>query len=64
VIGGDAIHVFGLVGNPAEKIASAYDDGHLDVERVDIGEFSRDFMNAFGVDAKALIGGQGFAGDF
>jgi hypothetical protein len=31
---------------------------------VDIGKFSRDFMNAFVVDAKTLIGGKGFAGDF
>jgi hypothetical protein len=64
VIGGDAIHVLGLVGNPAKKIAAAYDDGHLDVKSVDIGKFSRDFMNAFVVDAKPLIGGKGFAGDF
>jgi hypothetical protein len=31
---------------------------------VDVGQFSRDFVNAFGVDAEALVGGQGFAGDF
>ncbi len=29
-----------------------------------VGKFSRDFMNAGSVDAEALIGGQGFAGDF
>jgi hypothetical protein len=64
VIGGDAIHVLGLIGNPAKKIASTHDDGHLDAKTVYIGQFGRDFMNAFGVDAKALFGGQGFARDF
>src|ERR1019366_8622662 len=55
VIGGDAIHVLGLVGNPAEEIATAYNDGHRDAEIVYIGKFSRYFMNADGVDAEALI---------
>ena len=54
----------GLVGHAAKKIAAAHDDGHLDAEIAHIGKFSRDFMNAGGVDAEALSGGQGFAGDF
>jgi hypothetical protein len=54
----------GLVGDAAKEIAAANDDGHLDAEIVDIGKFGRDFMNARGVDAEALIGGEGFAGDF
>ena len=33
-------------------------------EIVHVGQFSRDFVNASGVDAEALVGGQGFAGDF
>ena len=64
MIGGDAIHVLGLVGHPTEKIATAYDNCHLDVKSVDIGKFSRDFMNAGSIDAEALIGRQGFAGEF
>src|SRR6202047_191259 len=64
VVGGDAIHVLGLLGNATEKIAATYDNRHLDTETVYIGEFSRDFMNASGVDAEALSGGKGFAGDF
>jgi hypothetical protein len=64
VVGGDAIHVLGLFGNPAEEIATAYDNGHLDAEIVHIGKFSRDFMNASVVDAEALRGGKGFARDF
>ena len=31
---------------------------------MDVGEFSRDFMNAFSIDAEALGGGKSFAGDF
>jgi hypothetical protein len=36
----------------------------LDSEVVHIGKFGRDFMNTRGVDAEALIGREGFAGDF
>ncbi len=64
MIGGDAIHVLGLLGNPAKEIATAHNDCHLDAESIYIGKFSRDFMNASGVDAETLSGGKGFAGDF
>ena len=64
VVGGDAVHVFGLVGNAAEEIAAAHDDGDLDTEAVHIGQFGGDFVNAGGVDAEALVGGQSFAGNF
>ncbi len=64
VIGGNAIHVLGLLGNPAKEIAATHNDRHLDAESVYIGKFSRDFMNASGVDAEALSGGKGLAGDF
>ncbi len=57
VIGGDAIHVAGLVGYAAEKIASAHNDCHLDAEGMHVGEFGRDFMNAGRVNAEALRGG-------
>ena len=33
-------------------------------ERVHVGKFGRNFVDAFGIDAKALIGRQGFARDF
>ncbi len=32
--------------------------------RVHVGKFCGDFVDAFGIDAKALIGRQGFAGEF
>jgi hypothetical protein len=56
VIGGNAIHVPRLVGNAAKEIAAANDNRHLDSEIVYIGKFGRDFVNARGVDAEALIG--------
>jgi hypothetical protein len=31
---------------------------------VDVGKLGGDFMDAFGLDAKAFVGGQGFSGDF
>jgi len=52
VIGGDAVHVLSLVGDAAKKIASTDDDCKLDAQLVNVGKFGRDFMNAFGVDAK------------
>ncbi len=64
MIGGDAVHVLSLVGDAAKKIASTDDDCKLDAQLVNVGKFGRDFMNAFGVDAEALIGGEGLAGDF
>jgi hypothetical protein len=64
VVGGHAIHILGLFGNPAKKIAPADNDRHLDAKAVYVGKFSRDFMNAFGVHSETLIGCEGFAGDF
>jgi hypothetical protein len=64
VIGGDAIHVLGLVGDSTKKIAPAYNNRHLNAKTVYVGKLGCDFMNAFGIDAEALIGGKGFAGDF
>ena len=54
----------GLIRNPAEEIAAAYNDGQFDAEVAHFRKFSRDFMNAGSVDAETLIGGQGLAGDF
>jgi hypothetical protein len=42
----NAIHLFGLCGHSAEEISSAYDDGNLHAERVNIGQLRRNLMNA------------------
>ena len=64
MIGGDAVHFFGLFGDAAKEIAAAHHDGDLDAEIVDVGEFRGDFVDASGIDAETLAGGQSFAGDF
>jgi len=63
VVGADAVHVTGLVGDSAEEIASAYDDCDLDAEAVNVRKLGGDFVDARGVDSKTLLGSQGFTGD-
>ena len=61
VVGGDAVHVDGLLGDAAEEVSSAYDDSDLDAEGVDVGDFFCDLVDEDGVDAEAGACGQGFA---
>src|SRR5690349_7986821 len=62
VVGGDAVHLSGLLGDAAEKISTADDDGNLYAERVDILDLGGNFVNADGIDTETLVRGQGFAG--
>ena len=64
MVGGDAVHVFGLRGDATEKIAPADNDRDLDAEGVDIGQLGRDFMDARRFHAEALVCCQRFAGEF
>ena len=63
VIGGDAVHVDGLLGDAAEEISSSDDDAYLAAEGVNCSDFSGDFVDEDGVDTKAFTSGQGFARD-
>ena len=51
------------IRHAAEEIAPAHHDGNLHAEVMDVGNFAGDGMNMGGVNAKALIGGQRFAGE-
>jgi len=64
MVGGDAIHVASLLGNAAKEIAASDNDGDLHTERMNIGEFGSDFVDAERVDSEALRGGEGLAGKF
>ena len=64
VIGGDAVHLLGLLGHAAEEVSAAHHDGDLDAQAVHIGELGRDLVHALIVDTKALAGGQSLAGNF
>ncbi len=46
VVRGDAVHVLGLLGDAAEKIPAADDDGELNAELVHIRDFGGDLVNA------------------
>jgi hypothetical protein len=61
VIGGDAIHIDGLLGNAAKEISSTDDDSDLTAECVNGGEFFGYFVDENGVDSKASACGQSFA---
>ena len=61
MIGGNAIHVTCLLGDAAEEVAASHDDCDLHAERVNVGQFGRDLMDAKWIDAETLRGGQSFA---
>ena len=57
VISGDAVHLLGLLGDAAKKIAAADHDGDLDTETVDFGELGGDLVDPLVVDTKTLSSG-------
>lgn len=58
VVGGDTIHVDGLLGDSAEEVASANDDADLAAEGVNGGDFGGYFVDKDGVNAEAFACGQ------
>ena len=64
VVGGDAVHVDGLLGDAAEEVSSADDDADLAAEGVDGGDLCGYFVNENGVDAETFACSQGFSGEF
>jgi predicted cupin superfamily sugar epimerase len=61
MVGGDAIHIDGLLSDAAKEVSSADDDGDLAAERVNIRDLLGYFVDEDGIDAKTRAGGQGFA---
>ena len=62
MVGGDAIHVAGLIGQATEEVAAADHHGDLRAQGVDILQFGGNLVNAVGIHSEALTGGEGFAG--
>ncbi len=58
VIGGDPVHVLGLLRYAAEKVSSAHHDRQLHAQLVNVGQFGGNFVDASRLHAKALIGRQ------
>ena len=63
VIGGNAVHVFRLVGDAAEEVATTHDNRDLNAEAVHVRQLGGDFVDAGGIYAESLPGCQGFTGD-
>jgi hypothetical protein len=61
VVGGDAIHVDGLLGDTAEEVTSSDDDSDLAAEGVNGCELFSHFVDENGVYAEATACGQSFA---
>ena len=61
VVGGDAVHVDGLLGDAAEEVSASDDDADLAAEGVNGGYFGGYFVDEDGVDAKTFACGQSFA---
>src|SRR4051812_27269678 len=57
VIGGNTIHVLGLHGDAAEEIAPAHDDREFHAKTMNVCQFGRDFVDAFGINSEPLLGG-------
>ena len=64
VVGGDTVHLTGLLGHAAKEIPAANNNGDLDAQGLDVGKFSSNFVDAERIDAEALVCGQGLAGEF
>src|ERR1700728_2311591 len=64
LIGGDAVHVLGLLGDAAKEIAPTNYDRQLYAQLVDVFEFGCDLVNALDLHAKALVCRQSLAGYF
>src|SRR5579863_4095259 len=64
MIGGNPVHLFGLLGHTPEKIPSAHHDRDLNIKRLNVRQLSRDFVDAKRIDAKALSRGESLAGKF
>jgi hypothetical protein len=61
VVGGDSIHVDGLLGDSAEEVSASDDDGYLAAEGVNGCEFFGYFVDENGVDSEASASSQSFA---
>jgi hypothetical protein len=63
VVGGDAVHVDGLLGYAAEEVASTDDDADLAAEGVYGGDLGGYFMDEDRVDAESGAGCEGFSAE-
>jgi hypothetical protein len=61
VVGCDAIHVDGLLGNSAEEVSSSDDDPDLAAEGMGGCNLFGYFVDKYGVNPEATAGRQGFS---
>jgi uncharacterized protein (UPF0261 family) len=64
VVGGRSFHAGGAGGEAAENIAAANDNGNLDIQGHDVGDFLRQAFENRGLNTVALLTGQHLPADF
>src|SRR5262249_21134793 len=63
MVGGDAVHLLGLLRDATKEVPPADDDGGLHPECMHVGQFASNLMDAGCVNAKATLGSKGFTGE-
>src|SRR5580658_102332 len=61
VIGGDAVHIASLICHATKEVAATHHDRKLHSQRVHVGQFRRNLVDASRIHTKALISSQGFS---
>src|SRR6266481_4485532 len=64
VVGGNAVHIAGLLGHAAKEVSSAYYNGDLRPQFVNFSDFARNLVNTAGFNPKTFVASQGLTGKF
>ena len=59
VIGGDAVHAYGLLGDATEEVTAADDDADLTAGVGDLGDLLGDGLDEYRIDTETATRGQG-----
>ena len=59
IVGGDAVHLFGLLRHAPEKVPPTHHNGHFHTHLVNFGQLGCDLVNANRIDAEAHFPGPG-----
>ena len=61
VVGAHAVHLFGLLGHAAEKVASAHHDADFNAQCMHVDKFAGNLSDLAGIQAEAARAGQHLA---
>src|SRR5262249_22103188 len=64
VIGGDAVHIAGLLGYSPKEIPASHHQSDLHPQPMNLADLAGDGVDSMGLHSKAFVAGQGLAGKF